>query len=81
MPQHKVAASIEETASLKDLVKDDTVLQDGPGIIDAALAGDTEVVVGSFEGEFKEFQISHDDGVLKGAVTGAKLAKALLTHL
>ena len=80
MPQHKVAAAIKEVASLKDQVKGDTVLQDD-SVIDAALSGDTEAVVSSFEGEFKEFQISHDDGVIKGAVTGTKLAKALLTHL
>ena len=81
MPRHKVAKAITEQRRLKDRVKEDTVLMNGSVIIAAALEGETEAVIEDFTREFKEFQMSHDEEVAKGAVEGKKLAKALLTHL
>ena len=81
MPRHKVAKAIKELASLKDRVKEDTVIQNGSVIIAAAIAGDTETEIADFVREFKEFQMSHDDEVGKGAVVGKRLAEELLTHL
>ena len=81
MPRHKVAKAITGLRRLKDRVKADAVLMNGSVIIAAALEGDTEAVIEDFTREFKEFQISHDDEVSKGAVEGERLAEGLLTHL
>ena len=81
MPQHKVTNAVKEIARLKDEVKDQTVLQDGSGIIGAALAGDHEGLIADLAREMKEFQMGNDALVLKGAEAGEKLGKGLMEHI
>ena len=81
MPQHKVASAVKEIARLKAEVKEETVLQDGSGIIEAALTGDHEGLIADLAREMKEFQMDNDERVLKGARAGEKLGKGLMEHI
>ncbi len=81
MPRHKVAKAVKEIARLKAEVKEETVLQDGSGIMDAALAGDHDGLIADLLMEMKEFQMDNDERVLQGAKAGERLGKGLMEHI
>ena len=81
MPQHKVSKAVNEIARLKDQVKEETVLGDGSGVIDAVLSGDKEEALGIIARQMKDFQISQADKVVAGAKAGEELGKGLLQHI